>query len=321
MIPLLINLAIGDNLLRVTRQRDGIELRNILYTGLNFDLYDSLDYCMNDAINEHNWDNLQTIYDYKKLHQEFFNACEYGNMVEIDIFLQHPHINPNEGRNRCLMLAIYKDFINVVERLLQDERIRIVKSLPIFHALIDSDRPKIMKLLLPRLKPHDENNKAIQYACELKRYEIVDILLKDDRVDPTVRFNIPIRRAAQKGFTKIVERLLQHPLVDPSALDNLAIAEAAKGGHDEILDLLLSDPRVNPADGHNRALYSASLFNRLHIVEKLLLNDDVRKGPLSEALSVAKWNGSKDIVQLLRKAKKNRNKIKGERRWNFLRKT
>ncbi len=38
-----------------------------------------------------------------------------------------------------------------------------------------------------RVDPSDNNNQAIKYACRYGHYEIVKLLLKDSRVDPTAK--------------------------------------------------------------------------------------------------------------------------------------
>ncbi len=91
---------------------------------------------------------------------------------------------------------------------------------------------------------------------------------------------------------------------------------AAAKGYDEIVDILLLDPRVNPAYNNNEALYLAARNNHLHIVKKLLQNNDVlTKGSLTHALGVTYSDG---IIKLLRKAKTNRKKIRWERRLNLV---
>ena len=51
----------------------------------------------------------------------------------------------------------------------------------------------------------------------------VEILLRDQRVDPSINKNSAIVWASQKGLLAVVERLLQDPRVDPSSYDSKAI--------------------------------------------------------------------------------------------------
>jgi ankyrin repeat protein len=60
-------------------------------------------------------------------------------------------------------------------------------------------------------------------ASENGHLEIVQLLLADDRVDPSANDNYPIRIALENGHLQIVQLLLADRRVDPSALDNYAV--------------------------------------------------------------------------------------------------
>ncbi|UCG51380.1 MAG: ankyrin repeat domain-containing protein, partial [Candidatus Latescibacterota bacterium] len=110
---------------------------------------------------------------------------------------------------------------------------------------------EIVKLLLKgkRVDPSARDNEAILYAAQFGHTEIVELLLKDPRVDPSANRNAAIRRAAENGHVGIVELLLKDPRVDPSARDNEAIQRAAFSGHLEVVELLLKHPDVDPRAG------------------------------------------------------------------------
>ena len=56
--------------------------------------------------------------------------------------------------------------------------------------------------------------------------------------------NYAIRQASMNGHIEIVRLLLKDGRVDPSDLNNWAIREASIYGHTDIVKLLLDDPRV-----------------------------------------------------------------------------
>ncbi len=68
---------------------------------------------------------------------------------------------------------------------------------------------------------------------------MVERLLRDDRVDPSIRNNYAIRYANANGHLSVVERLLQDERVDPSADDNYAICYASYNGHLQVVQRLL----------------------------------------------------------------------------------
>ena len=82
-----------------------------------------------------------------------------------------------------------------------------------------------------------------------------------------------IRFASQKGIVEIVNLLLNDPRVDPSVSGNYAIICASENGHYDIVKLLLNDPRANP---HYRAFEVAKRESRKDysdIMLTLMLNN------------------------------------------------
>jgi ankyrin repeat protein len=83
-----------------------------------------------------------------------------------------------------------------------------------------------------------------QYASANGHKEVVELLLKDRRVNPSVDNNFAIRRASYYGHKEIVEILLKDNRVDPSDMGNEAMWHAQWNSNYEIADLLLKDNRV-----------------------------------------------------------------------------
>jgi hypothetical protein len=101
----------------------------------------------------------------------------------------------------------------------------------------------------------NRNNTAFHSACIGGDLELVNILLKDKRIDPSCNahdgianrrdeFEYAIRQSAKAGHADIVERLMKDKRVDPSYRGNFALNWAIKGGHDDVVKLLLRDKRV-----------------------------------------------------------------------------
>jgi Ankyrin repeats (3 copies) len=74
--------------------------------------------------------------------------------------------------------------------------------------------------------------------------EKVKLLLLDKHVDPS-RYNFALKYAAIKGFTEIMEILLSDKRIDPSIENNHAIKRASEIGHTEVVKILLQDKRVS----------------------------------------------------------------------------
>jgi len=61
-------------------------------------------------------------------------------------------------------------------------------------------------------------NEALSTACEKGYVDIVELLIKDLRVDPFYPDNYPLHRACEKGHLEIVKILLRDKRVN--AIDN-----------------------------------------------------------------------------------------------------
>jgi hypothetical protein len=74
--------------------------------------------------------------------------------------------------------------------------------------------------------------------------DIVNRLLQDERVDPSVSNNMPIRFASCYNNLALVDRLLQDERVDPSVNNNEALHSARARELTAIVDRLMMDRRV-----------------------------------------------------------------------------
>ncbi|PRP85253.1 putative ankyrin repeat protein [Planoprotostelium fungivorum] len=165
-----------------------------------------------------------------------------------------------------------------------------------------SKRADILQILLEdgRLDPSDMYKNVISRVnwCT----EAVELLLRDHRVDPSVKDNHAIRWASSGGYTQLVRLLLSHHQVDPAAGCNEAIRGASIRGHTDIVKLLLSSPRTDPSDANNLAIIRASTEGHIDIVGLLLKDDRVNpSAENNEAIRRASCRGHAEVVELLLK--------------------
>ena len=125
-------------------------------------------------------------------------------------------------------------------------------------------------LILRGVDPSIENNVAIKWASEKGHFDIVDRLLRDERVDPSDQNNFAIITASHKGHLNVINRLLENPRVDPADQNNYAIMLASKEGHLDIVDRLLQYSRVDPSDQNNEAIRFANINHHQNVVNRLL---------------------------------------------------
>ena len=121
--------------------------------------------------------------------------------------------------------------------------------------VVGNNHVSLLKVLL--LNKKINLDRCLEIASDDGQLEMVKILLKDPRVDPSDDNNNSIRRASKNGHLEIVKLLLQDPRVDPSDGNNYSIKAASENGHIKIVRLLLKDPRVDPSDDNNYALEKA----------------------------------------------------------------
>jgi Ankyrin repeats (3 copies) len=104
---------------------------------------------------------------------------------------------------------------------------------------------------------------------------VVELLLQDDRVDPTLNNSIALICATESGHADVVRALLEDGRAEPAADDSSARRAAANsvGSSVEVLGLLLEDGRADPNARNYEALKSA-FWACDHFLVGMLLNDD-----------------------------------------------
>ena len=86
--------------------------------------------------------------------------------------------------------------------------------------------------------------KKFIHAIETHNFELVEILLKDNNVNPTVYCDWALIYSASNGLLEITRLLLNDGRIFPSSDSNRAIVMAYHERRYEIVDLLWSDKRV-----------------------------------------------------------------------------
>lgn len=123
--------------------------------------------------------------------------------------------------------------------------------------------------------PHvlNQNNHGswIFYIFEFGNMNIINMLFEHEHFDPNALFRghwyHPIEYVTTKGHYELVNRLLQDPRVDPSVNKNSSILFAVSFGHHSIVNRLLEDPRVCPTV---ECLSIAVYRKDHHVIERLL---------------------------------------------------
>lgn len=127
-------------------------------------------------------------------------------------------------------------------------------------------------------------NKILKWASRCGCTETIRLLLSSysKEVNPSEKSSYTIRKASKYGHVKIVELLLKDNRADPSAYNNDAIVDASKRGYVEIVDLLLKDKRVNPCLSTKSALILACLNGHFEVVKLILKHKKVNAFVLND---------------------------------------
>lgn len=89
-----------------------------------------------------------------------------------------------------------------------------------------------------------EDNKLLIDCCREGRHDIVRLLLRDGRADPTIRGGRPLVMAVEAKHCEVVRLLLSDSRVDPSACDGWYVVCAIQNNDANTLRVLIADPRM-----------------------------------------------------------------------------
>ncbi len=276
-------------------------------------------------------------------------AAQNGHADIVELLINNPKVKP-EGDNLALALdyAIKSGHSAVVTLLLKNNTDPTVVDTAIQTAN-DYFQPELAKLLIQNRdteiateqlrqaverynveavkslledKQADpravKNNNLIGWAATWGLKDIVELLLKDERVNSNANNNAALVIAAEKGHADIVEVLLKN-IMDPKVIEKaiqtakdysqpevvkmLATNQlflAIMRGEAESVKLLLDDGQADPCANNNQAITDAALFGYTKIVELLVNNPNVNPGARNNAaLHSAVKKGHIDVVKKL----------------------
>jgi hypothetical protein len=229
-------------------------------------------------------------------------AATAGHCDVVGVLVQHPRVNPGLDKSFALEQYCHAGDVKRVSELLDDPELDGGLPGAILAAASGNGRTAIVQLLLTdsRVDPSVDENNAIRLASARGHDNVVKLLLADPRADPAADSNYAIRYASSNGHAGVVKLLLADPRVDPAAYDNHAIRFASDNGHTSVVKLLLADTRVDPTAENNAAIRYASLNGHASVVKLLLAHP--RVDPAAEnnaAIQCASYYGRASVVTLL----------------------
>jgi ankyrin repeat protein len=219
-------------------------------------------------------------------HELFNRAAAHGDLATVDRLLADPEVDPNNLNFYAIEYAVHGGHTAVVRRLLADPRM---------YDHMHVSRVGAMRRSLTWNMTHDEIVRGLMSthlydAAHGGHVDLVKFLLKDRRVDPSLRerddsamaADVPLTAAAQEGHAPVVRLLLKDARVDPGLDNNKALWAACRGDHVKIVDMLLNDTRVDPsAGGTNKPIESAATNDNWQILCMLIKHKPVYTSALT----------------------------------------
>lgn len=150
-------------------------------------------------------------------------------------------------------------------------------------------------LASPMLISNRPKEKDFFLACEKDDLESVKRHLDFYEVNPAASDCKSLQLAFESGSLAVLDLLLKDPRIDPNSL--LPLIGASK--HPEAVKRLLADPRFNPTINYNQALNSACALNNLPVIQLFLADDRIRIDDSSMALSRAIWGNHLEASKLI----------------------
>jgi WD40 repeat protein len=237
---------------------------------------------------------------------QFLTAEDADNARQSLTFgVAHKGLVKGEKAKEAIIIKLrkgeYGDDSEIVRGILEDHTNNVGYSSAITWAA-ENGHAALVELLLQddRVDPTAKDNIAFRRAAASGHVSVVELLLQDDRVDPTAKDNIAFQFAASNGHLQVVERLLRDPRVDPTVQNNYPFRRAAASGHVSVVELLLQDPRVDPSSLDNDAFRYAAVGGQITVIKRLLR--DPRVDPSANdnfAIRFAAQHGHLAVVERL----------------------
>lgn len=175
---------------------------------------------------------------------------------------------------------------DVVSYLLKDSRVniadcaknKVVIGAPIISAFPGGTQPKLIPTAANKLTDQSQppnaspslGDIALQQATYWGCTDVVRVLLRDLRVDPSADNSAALRWAATRGHSSIVRILLKDGRSDPSAVQSEGLRHAALRGHTEVVRLFLEDGRADPLAESESAMRVAIDGGHIEVVNLLI---------------------------------------------------
>jgi ankyrin repeat protein len=175
----------------------------------------------------------------------FYDACHRGNL-DVAQLLYHHGANPLARTPRNSNIDNQELWLPFTVAC-QNGRIEIVKFL----------------LQIEMVQTLGDINSGLLHAATGGYFEIVELLSKNSRVDADT-LNLAFRNACLKNHTRVVDVLLKDSRIEPDYNDNDALVQAVTEWKFELAHILMNDSRVDPCARDYMLVRHVILHTRKH---------------------------------------------------------
>lgn len=168
-------------------------------------------------------------------------AIRLGNNEIVKILLNHPAID-EDAPTVALTEATRRGRLKIIQDLLEEYEYSQEDYDQTLKYAYNTRNPQTVKLLIESTPASFQRESIFEWNTMYGDRELTRTLLRI--FDPT-QYNQAIVDASWRGNVEVVEAMLEDPRVNPSVRGNAAIIQATKRGHPEVVRLLLSDPQIN----------------------------------------------------------------------------
>ncbi|KAI8903087.1 ankyrin repeat-containing domain protein [Gorgonomyces haynaldii] len=214
--------------------------------------------------------------------------------------LLDPRVDPSFDNNQSLVNAATCGMVEMVQMLLNDNRVRETMDSTALKAACGHGHLEIVRVLIAAGQdPAADEQEAIQDAVLNGYVPVVRQLMLDPRVDPAVSNDFCLRMAVQLGHMEMVQTLLQDPRVNPKIGNDYCYRVACEKGHDELADYMKQVCRRDDSDWDLKILYEAIRLGQTKVVEILLRHPKKDISLIPSCIKLAKRHGHDHIIQIL----------------------
>ncbi|MEM3858015.1 MAG: ankyrin repeat domain-containing protein [Candidatus Micrarchaeaceae archaeon] len=190
-------------------------------------------------------------------------ACQYGHKNIVELFVLENLVSDKQCFNNCLTTALRSKKYNIVDLLVDKVDVESLNE-GIKISCLNGSYETTELLMSYGADPSVDNNFCIICASEYRYTNIVYLLLKDSRVDPSDKNYSALKHAILNNDYNTIDMLISDKRIKeiPESIVDIVI----KNGNLDILNLLIR----KKLQVTERLLYKAVIFHKSLIVKRLL---------------------------------------------------